>query len=276
MINAGIYYQGKGDDKLSYKYLATYVESADYPLFKEKDKSTDANLTQIAYFAATSAFMAKDYAKAEKYADIALADTAYGEKAMQVKLSALQSQLKTHEDSVNYVNKLKEIYAQDENNEVVFGMICSMLSKPERTKPVLTHSWMAKLAKDPNNFTALAMKGQTYLLDKKFDEAINYLSKAIKIQPTNIVAESLLGQSYMFKAQDAAVRATSNGKALSPDAEKVIVGVYEQAISHFEKAKELDKTMENKNAWAYYLYRCYYTVYGADDQRTKDAELLTK
>ena len=275
LINAGIYYQGKGDDKLSYKYLATYVESADYPLFKEKDKSTDANLTQIAYFAATSAFMAKDYAKAEKYADIALADTAYGEKAMQVKLSALQSQLKTHEDSVNYVNKLKEIYAQNENNEVVFGMICSMLSNLN-DKAGVDAFLDAKLAKDPNNFTALAMKGQTYLLDKKFDEAINYLSKAIKIQPTNIVAESLLGQSYMFKAQDAAVRATSNGKALSPDAEKVIVGVYEQAISHFEKAKELDKTMENKNAWAYYLYRCYYTVYGADDQRTKDAELLTK
>lgn len=64
LINAGIYYQNK-DEALAYKNLATYVDSNDYPLFKEQDKSTDASLTQMAYYAARFAYFAKEYDKAE-------------------------------------------------------------------------------------------------------------------------------------------------------------------------------------------------------------------
>lgn len=274
LINAGIYYQ-TSNPELSYKYLATYVESSDYPLFKEQDKSKDANLTQIAYYAARDAYFAKDYVKAEKYADIAMQDTAVSKDALQLKLAIMQNQLKTHEDTLNYVAKLKDIYAQDENNEVVFSTICSMLISTN-DKAGLNEVVQAKLAKDPNNFTALAMLGQAYMSDSKWDDAISAFNKASAAQPENVAVLASIGNCYMYKAQEAAEKALANGRTLTPDAEKVIVDVYKQAIDYLEKAKDMDKTMQFKSFWAYSLYTCCYRALGPDDAKTKEAEALTK
>ena len=274
LINAGIYYQAT-NEALSYKYLATYVESADYPLFKEQDKSKDANLTQIAYYAARSAYLAKDYAKAEKYADIALADTAVGQDAMQVKLAVMQSQLKTHQDSLNYVAKLKEIYAKDENNDMIFSTICSILLQMN-DKAQANQIIQAKLSKDPNNFTALTLSGQSYMSESKWSEAIAALTKAEQQQPDNVAVIASIGNSYMYKAQEAAEHAVAGGKKLTPEAENAIIDVYKQAISYLEKARDLDKTMQFRSFWAYSLYTCCYRALGPDDAKTKDAELLTK
>lgn len=274
LINAGIYYQ-TSNPELSYKYLATYVESSDYPLFKEQDKSKDANLTQIAYYAARDAYFAKDYVKAEKYADIAMQDTAVSKDALQLKLAIMQNQLKTHEDTLNYVAKLKDIYAKDESNEVVFSTICSMLISTN-DKAGLNEVVQAKLAKDPNNFTALAMQGQAYMSDSKWDDAISAFNKASAAQPENVAVLASIGNCYMYKAQEAAEKALANGRTLTPDAEKVIVDVYKQAIDYLEKAKDMDKTMQFKSFWAYSLYTCCYRALGPDDAKTKEAEALTK
>lgn len=274
LINAGIYYQ-TSNEPLSYKYLATYVESSDYPLFKEQDKSKDANLTQIAYYAARSAYFAKDYAKAEKYADIALGDTAVSKDAMQVKLAVMQAQLKTHADTLNYITKLKDIYAKDESNEMIFSTICSMYISTN-DKAALNELVQSKLAKDPNNFTALAMSGQAYMNEHKWDDAIAALSKAEAIQPENVAVVGSIGNSYMYKAQEAVEQATQGGKRLTPEAEKQIIDVYKQAINYLEKAKNLDTTMQFKSVWAYSLYTCCYRALGLDDAKTKEAEALTK
>ena len=273
LINAGIYYQGK-DEALSYKNLATYVDSSEYPLFADKDKSKDENLTQIAYYAARGAYFAKDYAKAEKYADIALNDTAMAKNAMQLKLAVMQSQLKTRQDTLN-VTKLKEIYAKDESNDIILSTICSMMLSLN-DKAGIDQLIKAKLAKDPNNFTALTVQGQVYMGDKKWDEAAQVLTKASNIQPDNIAVISSIGNCYMYKAQDEVEKATANGGRLTPEAEKAIIGIYQQAIGYLEKAKDMDKTMEFKSYWAYSLYTCCYRALGPDDAKTKEAELLTK
>ena len=274
LINAGIYYQGK-DEALSYKNLATYVDSSEYPLFADKDKSKDENLTQIAYYAARGAYFAKDYAKAEKYADIALNDTAMAKNAMQLKLAVMQSQLKTRQDTLNYVTKLKGIYAKDESNDIILSTICSMMLSLN-DKAGIDQLIKAKLAKDPNNFTALTVQGQVYMGDKKWDEAAQVLTKASNIQPDNIAVISSIGNCYMYKAQDEVEKATANGGRLTPEAEKAIIGIYQQAIGYLEKAKDMDKTMEFKSYWAYSLYTCCYRALGPDDAKTKEAELLTK
>ena len=274
LINAGIYYQGK-DEALSYKNLATYVDSSEYPLFADKDKSKDENLTQIAYYAARGAYFAKDYAKAEKYADIALNDTAMAKNAMQLKLAVMQSQLKTRQDTLNYVTKLKEIYAKDESNDIILSTICSMMLSLN-DKAGIDQLIKAKLAKDPNNFTALTVQGQVYMGDKKWEEAAQVLTKASNIQPDNIAVISSIGNCYMYKAQDEVEKATANGGRLTPEAEKAIIGIYQQAIGYLEKAKDMDKTMEFKSYWAYSLYTCCYRALGPDDAKTKEAELLTK
>ena len=134
----------------------------------------------------------------------------------------------------------------------------------------------AKLATDPNNFTALAMTGQAYMNDHKWDDAIAALSKAESVQPENVAVVASIGNSYMYKAQEAVELATQGGKRLSPETEAQIIDIYKQAISYLEKAKNLDTTMQFKSVWAYSLYTCCYRALGPDDAKTKEAEALTK
>lgn len=274
LINAGIYYQGT-NEALAYKNLATYVDSSEYPLFNEQNKSSDTSLAQMAYYAARFAYFAKEYDKAEKYADIAMKDTTVSDDALQLKLAVMQNQLKSHEDTINYVNKLKDIYANDENNDMIFSTICSMLIS-QNDQEGLNSFIQSKLAKDPNNFTALAMSGQAAMNNHKWDDAIGFLEKAEKIQPENVAVLASIGNCYMYKAQDAAERASAKGNRISPDAEKVIIDVYQTAINYLEKARDLDKNMQFKNVWAYSLYTCCYRILGPDDDKTKAAEALTK
>lgn len=273
LINAGIYYQST-NEALAYKNLATYVESSEYPLFAECDKSKDASLTQMAYYAARFAYFAQEYDKAEKYADVAISDEAVSKDAMQIKLAVMQAQLKSHEDSLAYVDKLKGIYAKDEKNDMIFSTICAMyisLNDQQALRDLIAN----KLANDPENFTALAMSGQADMNEHKWDSAIASLEKAAKVQPNNVAVLASIGNCYMYKAQEAAERASAKGN-ISPAAEKVIVDVYKQAISYLEKARDYDKTMQFKQVWAYSLYTCCYRIYGEDAPETKDAELLTK
>lgn len=275
LINGGIYYQNT-DEAKAYKMLATYVDSNEYPLFNEQDKTKDAaNLAQMAYYAARFAYFAKEYDKAEKYADIAMQDAEAAKDALQLRLAVMQTQLKSHEDSLNYVNKLKDIYAKDETNEMVFSTICSMMISMNE-KDALDGFISAKLAKDPNNFTALAMRGQTFMNAHKWDEAVEALSKANEVHPNEVAVIASIGNCYMYKAQEAAERATANGKRITPEAEKAIVDVYNKAITYLEKARDLDVKMELKHVWAYSLYTCCYRVYGAEDAKTKAAEAYTK
>lgn len=275
LINGGVYYQGKGDDKLSSKYLATYVDSNDYPLFNEQDKSKDTNLGQIAFYAGRFAYFEKDYTKAEKYADIALNDTSVAKDAMNIKLAVMQAQLKSHTDSLNYVNKLKDLYAKDENNEVVFSTLCSMLIGTNDNAG-LESLISAKLQKDPKNFTALAMKGQSYMNEHKWDEAIETLKKASEVQPNNVPVIASIGNSYMYKAQEAANRAAGKSGRIAPAAEKQIIEVYNTAMSYLEKAKDLDTRQEFKSSWAYSLYSCAYRTLGEENAKTKEYKSYTE
>ena len=80
----------------------------------------------------------------------------------------------------------------------------------------------------------------------------------------------------MYKAQEAAEKAAAKTGNIAPAAEKVIIGVYEQAIQYLEKARDLDVKSEFKNVWAYSLYTCCYRAYGPDDAKTIAAEAYTK
>ncbi len=267
LINAVMYYQAKSDD-ITLDFLGTYTESSAYPLFAEQDKSQDDQLGQMAFFAARYAYIAKKYDQADKYCDIAMQDPQYASDAMNIKLLGMQEQLKTRNDSITYVDKLKAMYAADESNETIFGIICSMLTAMNETQ-ALDAFVDAKLAKDPQNFTALAMKGQASLDAQKWDDAISYLQKAANVQPQNAAAPGLIGYSYMAKAKDMAETA---GNKMTDAQEKEILGVYDQAITWLEKARDLDTDRQFKSIWAYPLYNCCYIVYGEDHAKTKAAE----
>lgn len=265
-INGGIFYQGK-DDKLTYQYWAEYVESADNPIFAKFDKAQDQNLTEIAFFAAQYAFQNKDYTKAEKYVEYALQNKDRAKDAQNLKLAILGSQLKTHEDSVAYAQKLAGVYEQDPSNEAVLSTLVgtyTLLKMSDKASQLIdTH-----LAKNPNSYNALMLKGQFESIQKNYDAAATALKKALPMATDDngkILLNSLIGQCFFYKAQDR-VMAVKN---LTKQAREQFNVVYNEAIFYLETAKKLDVTKENKNLWAYPLYGSYYFVKGANAPETQ-------
>ena len=120
------------------KYWGTFLDTDNAPLFasvdqKQKDSEKEY-IGQVALFTARYAYQAKDAARCEKYCDIAMKSEKEAKDALNLKLYVMKDGLKTHEDSLAYVNKLKGIFAQDETNEVVLDGLNSMYSSLKMEK----------------------------------------------------------------------------------------------------------------------------------------------
>lgn len=268
LITAGNHYAGLGDQNGVLKYWGTFLDSDDNPIFAASKAQEAQFIGQVAYYSAQFANQAKQYERAEKYADIAMKDEAMREKAQTFKYAMAQRNLKTHEDSVKYVNTIKELYQREPDNEMAFGTLCNMyneLSMNAELKALIDD----KLAKDPNNHTAWALKGQSLMNQNttadnpNWDECIEAFKKAIEIDGTNPVILTYLGYSINSKA------AQVNGDRAAQKA------LYKEAMGYLERAKEIDPNRERAN-WAYPLYQCYYLVYAASDPRTLEMEKLLK
>ena len=275
LINGGIFFQGQGDLKKAFKYLASYVDTHDTPLLAEAAaKMPDENLYQIAYYAAVYAYQSGDVSNVGKYCDIAMKDEKFANDANNLKLAVIQAGLKTRQDSLNYVKELEGQYASDPNNETVFGTLVNMYSGLKMNDQ-LNAVFDKKLQVDPNNFVVWAVRGQNAMLEQKLDEAVEYFKKALVTQPENAQILTYLGACQLDRGSAAENRAAGKTGRVPKEAMDQIRPIYEEAKGYLEKAKQLDPMKEKAN-WGYPLYRCCYQLYGADDERTKAAEADTK
>ena len=264
-VNAGqtAAQNNKADEVL--KYWGAFLDTDNEPLFasvdqKQKDSEKDY-IGQVALFAARYAYQAKDAARCEKYCDIAMKSEKEAKDALNLKLYVMKDGLKTHEDSLAYVNKLKDIFAKDETNEVVLDGLNSMYSslKMEKEQTELLDN---AIAKNPNNFVALANKGMMYIQKNDADNAIKCLKQALAAKEDNVVVLTYLGACYNSKA----------GNLQDPNGRKV---VYQEAIKVLDKAKQLDPEKAQAN-WGYTRYQAYYGYYGPNAAETKQAEAESK
>ena len=265
LVNAGqtAAQNNKADEVL--KYWGAFLDTDSEPLFagidaKQKDGEKEY-IGQVALFAARYAYQAKDAARCEKYCDIAMKSEKEAKDALNLKLYVMKDGLKTHADSLAYVDKLKGLYAQDENNEVILDGLNSMYSsmKMEKEQEALLN---AAIAKNPSNFVALANLGMMYIQKNDADNAIKNLKLALAAKPDNVTVLTYLGACYNSKA----------GALQDPNGRKV---VYQEAIKVLDKAKELDPEKAQAN-WGYTRYQAYYGYYGPTAAETKKAEAESK
>ena len=265
LVNAGqtAAQNNKADEVL--KYWGAFLDTDSEPLFagidaKQKDGEKEY-IGQVALFAARYAYQAKDVARCEKYCDIAMKSEKEAKDALNLKLYVMKDGLKTHADSLAYVDKLKGLYAQDENNEVILDGLNSMYSsmKMEKEQEALLN---AAIAKNPSNFVALANLGMMYIQKNDADNAIKNLKLALAAKPDNVTVLTYLGACYNSKA----------GALQDPNGRKV---VYQEAIKVLDKAKELDPEKAQAN-WGYTRYQAYYGYYGPTAAETKKAEAESK
>ena len=265
LVNAGqtAAQNNKADEVL--KYWGAFLDTDSEPLFASVDaKQKEAEkeyIGQVALFAARYAYQAKDAARCEKYCDIAMTSEKEAKDALNLKLYVMKDGLKTKEDSLNYVNKLKDLYAKDPSNEVMLDGLNSMYSALKMEKEQ-TELLDAAIAKDPKNFVALANKGMMYIQKNDANNAIKCLKQALEAKPDNVVVMTYLGACYNSKA----------GEIQAVQGRKV---VYQEAIKVLDKAKELDPEKAQAN-WGYTRYQAYYGYYGPNAPETKKAEEESK
>ena len=249
--------EDKGADEVL-KYWGTFVDSDSNPLFANIDRTQQAQfMGQVARCAAIYAYQNKEMERASRYCKVAMQDPEERNDALSLSVLILQSELKTREDSVNYVNNLLELHEQNPQNEVILENIYntySYLGEQDKAKNFLK----GVLDKDPNNFVALADMGIACMRDDNVDDAITYLRRAIAVKDDNAVLHTYVGACCVAKAQVEVV--PENAKKF-----------YEEAVQHYDRAKALDPNKEVSN-WGYSRYSAYSQLYGPEDPRTKAAE----
>ena len=259
LVSAGDDARTKNNTTLALKYWNAWFNSESSPLFNKIPavKKAEPYKEQVAFLGAWLSKENKDMAQALKYCDVAMNSDEYKKQALNIKLEVLKGDLKTHEDSLKYINNLKDLYAKDAKNEILLDNLNSMFASMRMDKEQLELLDNA-LAADPNNFVALADKGMYYIAKNDADNAIKNLKKALEIKPENGAVMVYLGACLNVKASN----------LQDPNGRKV---VYQEAIKYLDKAKELDPEKKQYN-WGYNRYQAYYGLYGPNDPKTKQAE----
>ena len=259
LVNIGQEEARKGDNANVLKYWGTFVDSSEDPLFAEQNhESEKAYIGQVAYFSGRYAFEAKEIDRANKYFDVAMRDPEQKQEALTYKIYAAGNDLQSKADSLQYVEQLKALYAENPDNDVIldklFSLYDGMKDKEAQTALLDNH-----LAKYPTSFAALANKGMMAIADNDAVEGAKWLRKAAESSPENAVIQTYLGTCLSVQA----------GNTDDPAQRKAL---YQEAVQALDKAKELDPTKAQAN-WGYNRYQAYYNLYGEDAPETKDAEL---
>ena len=259
LVNTGQEEARKHNDANVVKYWGAFIDSRIDPFFAAMDKkSEESYVGQVALFAGRYAFQAGDMERANRYLDEAMKDPEQKKEALSFKLYALKQQLKTRQDSLNYIDQLKGLVNDNLDNEVIIDGLYSMydgLKMKKEQKELLE----GILAKSPNNFVALADMGIMHMGENDANAAVPFLRKAVAVKDDNVSVLYYLGTCLSVVAQDEKTTAADK-KTL-----------YKEAIDVFEKCKAKDPD-QLQIKWAYNRYNAYYNYYGPDAAETKAAE----
>ena len=258
LVNIGQEEAHKETKDNALKFWGAFVDSGVDPLFEAQNHESEKEFFgQVALFSGRYAYEKKDFERGNRYIAIAKKDPTQAQDALATQLYYIRTDLKNHADSVTALNRLKELYESDPENDAILDALNSMYDgmKDRAAQHALLDNHLAKY---PNSFAALANKGLLAMADNNADKAAEWLRKAAAAKPDNAVIFTYLGICLSSQA------ATSEDEAKAKE-------FYKQAIDAFDKAKELDPEKQQAN-WGYNRYQAYYGLYGEDDARTKAAE----
>ena len=260
LVNAGQDAGQAEDHATMLKYWEAFLRSDKNPIFKDKDR-TDQNkyIGQIAYLTGFYNWQAQDFKKAMDYAELAMTFPGeYKDQAFKLKLELLKANLKTRQDSLNFVEQLKPLLADNPENDAIIDGLYSMydgLKMKSEQKALLE----GILAKNPDNFVALADMGIMHIGENDYKTAIPFLRKAIAIKDDNASVIYYLATSLCILAQEDGTSAADKKN------------YYKEAVELYDKCKQVDPQKQQIN-WGYNRYNAYYNHYGPEAPETKQAE----
>lgn len=248
------------------KYFQCYVNSAYSSLFSEVAGKKDPNAGQVARVVAYLIAQKEDYATAQKYAEIAMADTASAKDSEGIYVAILEKQCKTHQDTINYINKLKEVNAQK-----YFPQMASLYDRIGE-KELAAKLIEDEIAANPTNKMAWAIKGENAMNARDWDKAIEAFKKTVEIDPSFTAVWFNLGVCASSKGFDLNDQLSTNGRITNENAAKVSA-VLTEAKNYYEKVKELDPNRETVANWPYQL-RMIYNALGETEKAAEISKML--
>ncbi|MCQ2221039.1 MAG: hypothetical protein MJZ12_06570 [Prevotella sp.] len=246
------------------KLYSCYVNSAFSSLFEEVAGKKDQNAGQVSRVVAYLFAQKEDYVTAQKYAEIAMADTASAKDSEGIYVAILEKQCKTHADTLNFINKLKEI-----NPQKYFPQMASLydrIGEKEMAAKLLDE----EIAANPTNKMAYAIKGENAMNARDWDKAIENFKKTVEIDPSFTAVWFNLGVCASSKGFDLNEQLSNNGRITTENAAKVNA-VLTDAKKYYEKVKELDPDRNVVPNWPYQL-RMIYNALG----ETENANAISK
>jgi len=268
IFNAGIIMYQRNDLKGAVAAWGTYIESAKSSVFEGIDLGQDDHLADATYNAALLSAQAKDYANAEKYAKMAAQIPGKEDQANEILLFTKKEAAQTHEDSVAYLNLLKQFHAEQPENQKYLNMLIDYFAHRDNAE---MKAWAEEeLKTNTGNKTIWFMHGYTLMQEEKWDEAVEDFKKALEIDGSYVQACFNAGVCLNSKAiqmkNDLADKKT--GGLTNENAEKVKV-VLRDALVYMEKSRELDPEQETVK-WRYPIYQIYYNL--GDQEKAAEFE----
>lgn len=266
LVVAGQEAQGAEDNESALKYFSSYVNSAYSSLFNEVAGKKDPNAGQVSRVVAYLYAQKEDYVTAQKFAEIAMADTASAGDSEGIYLAILEKQCKNHQDTINYINKLKEV-----NPQKYFPQMASLyarIGEAEMAAKLIED----EIASNPTNKMAWAIKGENAMNARDWDTAIESFKKTVEIDPSFTAVWFNLGVCASSKGFDLNDKLSVNGRITNENAAKVSA-VLAEAKGYYEKVKELDPNREVVPNWPYQL-RMIYNALGEKEKADEISKIL--
>lgn len=261
LVNAGLNAYNSKNYADAEKYFAMYVDAKENPLFSKADFTKETGLDQVAYYAGLASYFNKDNKSASRFADTALtsADAQVIADALTLKIGVLDELAKAAQiDTASYVSEVKKLYANHADNDAVLSKLYTLydeMGKKADADAVLD----TRLAQNPADVMANALKGQAAQNEARYDDAIAFYGKVLEAKPDFIVAKLNQGVCYLTKAAaviDANTDARGNIRA---DKKEGVIADLQKAKKVLEECKAEDPTREQAN-WSYPLERVNYIL----------------
>ncbi|KAA6351874.1 hypothetical protein EZS27_000823 [termite gut metagenome] len=256
LINGGIIYFNKNNNKKALEFFSTYIDVASHPMFESQNFFVkDTMISQVAYFTSLSAMRMEDYPSVIKYASYGEDDKETGKFVLEY----LATAYKTRNDTIQWIEVLKKGVRKYPDHPFFYGHLIDYYSNQNQ------YDEAVKIADEmlniyPNNAFYLYVKGYLYHNTKDYDNAIEFYKKTVEIDPNYAEAYSNLGLIYCLKAQEYLEKSTAVDMNSSKYKEEqaAIKKFYGEAKPYYEKARLLKPDREE--LWLQGLYRIYYNL----------------
>lgn len=266
LINGAVYFYRHRNGEKALGMLDLYMQSAASPIYKNHPQNGIAS-----YYAARMAYRMKDYERANKYADMALYEPEYAQRAANVKVSCMRQTMRSKTDSSKYVIALLELHDKDPHNQSYLAMLMDYFMSSGHEAEMIQFA-KDEVRKYPNSKQVWEFKGEAEMLRHNWSDAIGAFQRAADIDSLYVPAVYNMGICHSSEAQQLKDSLEKDHKWLKKDEVKQLREMFLKSKEYLERAQRLDP-QQHTVQWAAPLYQ---VLYALDDERADDIKSQIK